>query len=162
MAAYTEEKKLTVWKKGRLIDKATFLNPKVQSSSDEFRLDESGAIIQFSQFGEQTEYGWTIDHVLPVSKGGTDDIRNLDPSHWKNNQAKGDDFPSYFVAIGVRNNETFENEVYDRLRPTFTPSMIARLLEVYPNNQHLLNCPEVYENNMAIGGADGIGIVPNT
>ena len=37
---------------------------------------------------EEGEYGWKIEHIKPVSKGGTDDINNLKPLHWKNNGKK--------------------------------------------------------------------------
>lgn len=35
-------------------------------------------------------FGWNIDHILPTSKGGTDDNNNLEIMHFKNNQMKSD------------------------------------------------------------------------
>ncbi|KUG25132.1 hypothetical protein ASZ90_005048 [hydrocarbon metagenome] len=35
-------------------------------------------------------YGWEIDHIIPLSLGGTDDIANLQPLHWENNRKKSD------------------------------------------------------------------------
>ncbi len=162
MSKYTDEKVRVVWESARLIDKATFSNPKVQASPDEFRLDDNGAIIQWSQFGEQSEYGWTIDHRLPISKGGTDDIRNLDALHWKNNEAKADSFPTFQVAIGVTHNSPFENIPISMPRPTFSTKIIAALLQVYPTNPFLLYCPEAHEDAIALGTANPIGIVPGT
>ena len=43
-----------------------------------------------NKFGSENGYGWEIDHVYPVSKGGIDSIGNLQPLHWKNNRAKVD------------------------------------------------------------------------
>lgn len=31
----------------------------------------------------------TLEHVIPVSKGGTDDMHNLAISHWQCNQRRG-------------------------------------------------------------------------
>ena len=48
-------------------------------------------IQRYRQYGDRTsEYGWEIDHIIPKSKGGTDDICNLQPLHWDNNVAKGE------------------------------------------------------------------------
>lgn len=38
-------------------------------------------------------YGLTVDHVIPVSKGGTDDMSNLRPAHWICNIIKSDKMP---------------------------------------------------------------------
>ena len=50
-------------------------------------------------YGEESEYGWEIDHVLPLSKGGTHDISNLEPLQWQNNRTKGDNYPHWNTKI---------------------------------------------------------------
>jgi 5-methylcytosine-specific restriction endonuclease McrA len=54
-------------------------------------MDECGQAMQWSQYGNRnSDYGWEIDHINPVSNGGTDILSNLQPINWKNNSAKGD------------------------------------------------------------------------
>ena len=59
------------------------------------RKDRCGALMVRNQYGTQTNYGWEIDHIRPVSKGGLDYLPNLQPLHWENNSAKADDFPHF-------------------------------------------------------------------
>jgi hypothetical protein len=80
-----------VWNKGRLMPGA---NPSAR------RIDACGAVIDRAKYGntEQTGTGWEIDHIIPVSRGGTDGLPNLQPLQWQNNRRKGDDYPSMPAA----------------------------------------------------------------
>lgn len=58
-----------------------------------FKKDGCGATIKKDDFAKATQFGWEIDHIVPVAKGGMDDIDNLQPLHWENNRQKADDHP---------------------------------------------------------------------
>ncbi len=68
-----------VWKKGSIIH---------ESLEDIARLDRYGSHISKLSFGKREKYGWEIDHIKPVSKGGTDEIFNLQPLQWENHRKK--------------------------------------------------------------------------
>jgi len=64
-----------------------------------FRKDACGASIMRYRYGRMQEYGWEIDHIKPVLKGGSDDLGNLQPLQWENNRRKGDDWPDWSCAV---------------------------------------------------------------
>ena len=41
-------------------------------------------------YGSEGDYGWEIDHIVPLSHGGTHRFDNLRPLHWMNKAAKDD------------------------------------------------------------------------
>ena len=48
--------------------------------------DRCGAILHFKEYGNRhSPFGLEIDHVVPVSKGGGDELSNLQALHWENN-----------------------------------------------------------------------------
>lgn len=82
-----ERTKLAVWAKGKLVPDqgSSHYNPK------EWRYDNFGSPMKYSQHGNTSSvHGWEIDHIKPVSKGGTDNLSNLQPLQWGNNRKKGD------------------------------------------------------------------------
>ena len=80
---WTETEKLAVWRKGSIIP---------EYSGDVWRRDKCEKAMKYSDHGNRdSDYGWEIDHINPVSNGGGDDIINLQPLHWENNADKGDE-----------------------------------------------------------------------
>ena len=78
-----------VWDKADIIP---FINPM------KIRKDRYGKEIHYDYFGDRTSsFGWEIDHILPISKGGTDKIDNLQPLYWQTNDLKGEQFPWTFI-----------------------------------------------------------------
>jgi hypothetical protein len=71
---------------------------KAEPGYETFRKDVCGASMARGAFGKMTEYGWEIDHIVPVSHGGTDAPENLQPLHWENNRHKNDHYPDWTCA----------------------------------------------------------------
>lgn len=62
-------------------------------NSAELRCDILGNVICFNLYGKKTILGWEIDHIKPVSKGGTDSFDNLQPLNTAANIHKGETHP---------------------------------------------------------------------
>jgi 5-methylcytosine-specific restriction endonuclease McrA len=59
-----------------------------------FRRDVCGWWICLKDHGNtNSEYGWEIDHIKPLFKGGSDELINLQPLYWRNNLYKADQWP---------------------------------------------------------------------
>jgi len=66
-----DSKRDAVWAKGRII-------PNFDSKI--WRWDICGKVIKYEEHGNtNSPYGWEIDHINPIAKGGPDTIENSQP-----------------------------------------------------------------------------------
>ncbi|MDW3195858.1 MAG: HNH endonuclease signature motif containing protein [Cytophagales bacterium] len=101
MSDYTEKEIEEIWKKAEPAGSPDPIN---------LRTDPCGAWIKKDQYGEKTEYGWSVDHAFPKKNGGTDDLENLRPMQHKNNSSKGYDYPAYVCAITSKGSKNIERD----------------------------------------------------
>lgn len=55
-----------------------------------FQRDAYGRRMKFDEHGRKGVFGWEVDHIIPESLGGPNEIYNLRPLHWRSNREKGD------------------------------------------------------------------------
>mgnify|MGYP001563081108 CR=1 FL=1 len=76
--------KRAVWNKAKEID---------GFDPDTWRRDICGHSMQYTEYGNEGDYGWEIDHINPRANGGQTTLDNLQPLWWQNNRRKGDTYP---------------------------------------------------------------------
>ncbi|WP_395735101.1 HNH endonuclease signature motif containing protein [Prosthecobacter sp.] len=80
-----EATKKKVWEKGTAVE---------GYDAAVWRRDICGKVMKYSEHGNvDSEYGWEIDHIKPLSANGTNTWDNLQPLNWKVNRAKSDTYP---------------------------------------------------------------------
>lgn len=96
--AFSEQVVQAVWLKGHFDPNN---DPAV------WRKDDCGAWICRGEYGNRENiYGWEVDHIKPVVRGGGEELSNLRPLQWKNNAHKQDGKLGCAVtANGVSNVE---------------------------------------------------------
>ena len=77
---------------------------------EKWRKDFAGAWIQRDEYGRSSEYGWDICHLVPIDRGGTDDLANLLPIHWQNHHSKDKDYPVFKTAVTASQDKNINEE----------------------------------------------------
>jgi hypothetical protein len=107
MSFFSDEALQSVWEKGLIVP---------NYNEDLYRKDACGAWIFKKDYGnDKSIYGWEVDHIFSVSKGGDDRIENLRPMQHQNNVSKGNDFPSYVGAVTSDGNRNIDSCIYFRI-----------------------------------------------
>lgn len=80
-----------VWRKGLI---------EAGYDPNHLRKDACGAWMNKLEYGNtNAQNGWEIDHIIPVAKGGSDNLNNLQPLQWGNNRSKSDNYPNWTCAV---------------------------------------------------------------
>lgn len=99
---FSEKMINSVWEKGSVVS---------DFDPDSIRQDCCGAWIVKNEYGRQSDFGWGVDYIYPLSLGGADEIDNLRPMQWQNKESKRNDYPDYMSTVtsfGMSNIEKKE------------------------------------------------------
>lgn len=102
---WSEDQKKAVWNK-------------YAGAGAKYAHDVAGAWMCYDKYGDtssETNEGWEIDHIVPKSMGGTDDISNLQPLQWYNNRAKSDNYPDFIYEITADGYYNVKRKQYFRI-----------------------------------------------
>lgn len=99
MAYFPDQVINAVWNKATAVD---------GYDSNIWRKDFAGAWIRRDHYGVESKYGWEIDHLMPSSRGGSDNLSNLNALHWQNNRKKSDNYPMFQTIITSSENTNIE------------------------------------------------------
>lgn len=74
-------KRLAIWQKAYA---------PVPSEAHIWRIDPYGSRVHYANYGDRdSPFGWEYGHLVDAALGGSDDISNLRPLHWRNNASDG-------------------------------------------------------------------------
>ncbi len=92
MARKTSRKPGPPWQE--LVDKVWDKGKPIRGKDpDKYRRDAYGNEIYKPSFGKEGEKSWQIDHKRPIDKGGSNNLRNLQPLQTETNKEKGNKYP---------------------------------------------------------------------
>ncbi len=99
-----------VWKNGTVVDKY---------DKNRWRKDACGAWMDYNEYDNtDSKYGWQVDHIFPSSvlkdngvlEDDRDNLINLRPMQWKNNDVKDVDYPTYDSAVTSSENKNIDKD----------------------------------------------------
>jgi len=88
---FSEQTKVAVW---NAMNGANF------HPLTDWRYDVCGRLVRWQDYGKTTQYGWEIDHINPVARGGSDDMTNLQGLQWSSNRSKSDTIGVNYCTVG--------------------------------------------------------------
>jgi len=92
MTKYSHAELSTIWNKATIVP---------GQDKNIFRKDVCGAWIAWKEHGNRnSQYGWEVDHIVPLSRNGAHHIDNVHPLHWQNNARKSDG--SFICAVWAK------------------------------------------------------------
>ena len=81
---FSDDRVQEVWDRGH----------RVQGKDPElYRRDDEGNVIYKPSYGKDSPMGWQVDHIKPVDRDGSDNLRNLRPLQTDENREKGSKYP---------------------------------------------------------------------
>ncbi|MDQ2973663.1 MAG: HNH endonuclease [bacterium] len=89
--SFSEQTKVRVW---------NAMNGASYQPLKDWRYDVCGRLVRWQDYGKTTQYGWEIDHINPVARGGSDDITNLQGLHWSSNRSKSNTVGVNYCTLG--------------------------------------------------------------
>jgi hypothetical protein len=73
------------------IVEAVWSKAPLSSEHPPLRVDAFGALIWKEGYGNtSSKLGWEIGYKRPLAEGGTDELENLQPVQWEDNQRNGE------------------------------------------------------------------------
>ena len=102
-ANFTDAQLDAIWNKAK----------NVSDNPDIWRKDVAGAWIRRDCYGktnEETNYGWEVDHIKPLSRGGKTELANLRPLQHANNRSKSDDYPVWTSTVTSNGDHNVRRE----------------------------------------------------
>jgi hypothetical protein len=98
--SYSDEDLRRIWAKGKIV-----------SADNLWRKDVCDAFMYWPHYGNRnSEYGWEVDHIVPIARGGGEDLSNLRPLHWENNASRQDGK----LVCAVKSNGQHNVHIYSR------------------------------------------------
>jgi len=64
-----------------------------------YRRDIAGAFIKMGELNQETEFGWVIEPLMPLEKGGKLEVNNCLAMHWKNAKARRETLNDWKAAV---------------------------------------------------------------
>lgn len=102
---YSEDTIWMIWSKGEIF-----------AGNDPvfWRKDRFGAWIFRGHYGRtDSEYGWVIDPIQPLSDGETVDISNLAPVQWENTIKANNNTERHVTSTGIHNERPPEHRAIE-------------------------------------------------
>ena len=110
MCRITDELKKRIWNKALKVE---------GYDPEKVRKDSCGAWIVYDRYNDKSSiFGWEIDHIYPLKgllKRNTpeeirDNILNLRPLNWLNNQSKSYDYPIFHAVVTAKDDHNVRGD----------------------------------------------------